>query len=278
MSGRVQLRGGSHLRRGRSVRRASARLSLTRIAATAVLLAVALALSQLSGASAFTVRRVDVEGAAMTDRAQVEAVLVAAASSANIFRYDSAAAAARLAMLPTVRRVAVRTVLPDLVVATLSEREPVLAWSMGKAGDTGFLVDADGLLFADLADAPSGLVRISDLRTASTDLVAGDRIAAVELRVARELAALTPTSVGSKATALDISVTDADGFVVSTEPAGWSAVFGVYGDVVRNPDLVPLQVQCLASLLAKQAEKDVGRVVLSPDGQLCGTFAPPGRS
>jgi hypothetical protein len=36
-----------------------------------------------------------------------------------------------------------------------------------------------------------------------------------------------------------------------------------------------LQVQCLASLLAAGPEERVGRVVLSPEGQACGTYAPP---
>ena len=45
-----------------------------------------------------------------------------------------------------------------------------------------------------------------------------------------------------------------------------------------GPDLVPLQVQCLASLLASGPESRLGRVVLSPDGQACGTYAPPKKS
>jgi hypothetical protein len=65
------------------------------------------------------------------------------------------------------------------------------------------------------------------------------------------------------------------GFVVATDPAGWSATFGLYGEVTRNPEIVPLQVQCLASLLADQGEAKVGSVTLSPEGQLCGTFGQP---
>jgi cell division septal protein FtsQ len=276
MSGRVPVRGGSHLRRSQSVRRASARISLTRVAAVGVLFAASVALNQLTAASAFAVHRVDIQGAQLTDRGEVADALLDGAG-ANLFRYDTAMAAARLVRFPAIRTAVVRAVLPDRVVATIEEREPVLVW---RVGDERFLVDADGLLFAregqgaGLAD-PVDLPVVTDARPGSAGLAITSLIAPVELRVARELGALTPAMLGSAAVGLTVSLDDQLGFVVATDPPGWSATFGLYGEVTRNPQIVPLQVQCLASLLADQGEAAVGSVTLSPEGQLCGTFGQP---
>lgn len=274
MTARVPVRGGSHLRRGRGIRRASAGVSLTRLAALAVVLGMTLVLEYLTGASTFAVRTIEIEGAGVTDRGLVEAALLGAGPArANLFRFDTTAAAARLSALPSVRAAAVRAVLPDRLVATLEERSAVLEWIVGEAR---FLIDGEGILFAE---APSGgrgtLPLVRDLRAADGALGIGSRLAPVELRAARQLAALTPGSLGSAASRVTVALTDTDGFILTTEPPGWTAVFGLYGDVTRSPDIVPLQVQCLASLLADRGEESFGHVVLSPEGQLCGTFGPP---
>jgi cell division septal protein FtsQ len=273
VSGRVPVRGGSHLRRTPSVRRASARVSLTRVGAVAVLFATSVLLSQLTGASAFAVHRVDIQGAALTDRGEVAAALLEDAAP-NLFRYDTAVAAARLVRFPAIRTATVRAVLPDRVVATVEEREAVLVW---RVGDVRFLVDDSGLLFAREDQVTSSLGGVdlpvvNDRRAGSVGLAVTSLIAPVDLRVARELGALTPAMLGSGAVGLTVSLDDQLGFVVATDPAGWSATFGLYGEVTRNPEIVPLQVQCLASLLADQGEAAVGSVTLSPEGQLCGTF------
>lgn len=272
MSGRVPVRGGSHLRRTQSVRRASARVSVTRVVAVAVLFAASVTLNQLTGASAFAVHGVDIQGAQLTDRGEVAAALLEGAGP-NLFRYDTAVAAARLARFPAIRTAAVRAVLPDRVVATIEERAPVLVW---RVGEERFLVDADGLLFAreDPADRVD-LPVVIDTRPGSVGLAITSLIGPVDLRVARELGALTPAILGSGAVALTVSLDDQLGFVVATDPPGWSATFGLYGEVTRNPEIVPLQVQCLASLLADQGEAAVRSVTLSPEGQLCGTFGQP---
>ena len=271
MSARVPVRGGSHLRRGPTIRRASAQISWVRMLAIAALLAVTVAGWRVVDADAFPVKRVDVDGAVLTDRAAVEAALLAGAGS--VFRYDSAAAAARIAALPTVLRASVRVGVPDLVAASLDERAPVLLWSRGDEGG-GFLVDADGLVFAQVSTA-AALPRVTDQRSAAAALAIGDELAAVDLHVARALVSVTPAMLGTSAAALAVVITDSDGFELTTQPATWTAVFGPYGEVTRSPDIVPVQVQCLASLLAAGPEDRIGRVVLSPDGQACGTYAPP---
>jgi cell division septal protein FtsQ len=266
------VRGGSHLRRTQTVRRASARISVTRVGAVAVLFASSVALNQLTGASTFAVHRVDIQGAQLTDRGEVATALLEGVGP-NLFRYDTAVAAARLVRFPAIRTAAVRAVLPDRVVATIEERTAVLVW---RVGDERFMVDVDGLLFA--REDPAGrvdLAVVNDRRPGSAGLAITSVIAPVDLRVARVLAALTPAMLGSGAVGLTVSLDDQLGFVVATDPPGWSATFGLYGEVTRNPEIVPLQVQCLASLLADQGEAAVGSVTLSPEGQLCGTFGQP---
>jgi cell division septal protein FtsQ len=245
------------------------------VIAVIVLAVPAVAASRLVDTDAFPVGRVDVQGAVFTDRAAVETILRAGAD--NVFRYDAAAAAAQVAALPTVRHASVRVALPDLVVATVEERVPVVLWTVGD-DKGGFLADADGLLFAHVTSRPTGLPRVDDRRAASGAIGVGDRLGAIDLRAARALLSVTPSMLGTGAAALAIAISDADGFEVTTQPASWTAVFGPYGEVTRSPDLVPVQVQCLASLLAAGPESRIGRVVLSPDGQACGTYAPPKKS
>ena len=274
MSGRVPVRGGSHLRRGRPVRRASARVSLSRVAAVLVLLGASLALARANDASAFPIRAVDIEGARHTQPGLVEAALLAGGGPGNVFHYDTSAAAAALERLPPVRTAHVRAVLPDRLVATLEERVPVVAWAVGEGT---FLVDGEGLLFARVpAGGEPNVPSLSDLRAAGAGLAVGSRVSAVELRVSRQLLALSPTVLGSAAAGLVVVLGSQDGFTVSpTGSSTWVAVFGLYGEVTRGAEIVPLQVQCLASLLAEQGEGSVGRVVLSPEGQSCGTFGAP---
>lgn len=261
------------MRRRSHVRRASAGLSLTRLAALASLLAVTLALEYVASGSNFAVRSVDVEGASLTARDEVEAALLDGASAGNLFRFDAAAAEARLAELPAVRRATVRALLPDRLVVTLEERTAVLAIAV--AG-RDFLVDEEGTLFAGLPSGGAGaLPRLSDERAASASLAVGSRLAAVDLRVARQLTALVPSALRSTASGFVVQVDDAAGFTLTREPAGWTAVFGLYGATARSPEIVALQVQCLASLMAARGEERVGRVVLDPDGQVCGTFGAP---
>jgi cell division protein FtsQ len=243
-----------------------------RVLGVVVLVAVVLGAWRVVDADAFPVQRVSVEGAVLTDRGAVETALLSGAGS--VFRYDSAAAAARVAALPTVLHASVHVGLPDLVTASVTERTAVLLWSReGDAG--GDLVDADGLVFAHVATPPAGLPRVEDRRTGAAAVSIGDHVPAVDLRVARTLASITPTMLGTAAPALGVAITDADGFEIVTRPASWTAVFGPYGEVTRSPDIVPLQVQCLASLLAAGPEERIGRVVLSPEGQACGTYSPP---
>jgi hypothetical protein len=136
-------------------------------------------------------------------------------------------------------------------------------------------VDVEGLLFAPAGGRASGPSVVVDRRASAAALALGGRLGAVDLAVARQLAAVTPGTVGSAATSLTVSVTDEEGFVLTPASGDWRAVFGLYGASVRGPDIVPLQVQCLTALLGELGEDAVGRVILSARDQSCGTFDEP---
>jgi hypothetical protein len=83
---------------------------------------------------------------------------------------------------------------------------------------------------------------------------------------------VTPGVAGTKGASLSFRITDQDGFVLSASGRPWRAVFGIYTPTLRPPDIIPAQVQCLASLLAAQGESEIETVYLSPEGDRCGTF------
>jgi hypothetical protein len=117
-----------------------------------------------------------------------------------------------------------------------------------------------------------------DQRKGSAGLAHGERLDAGDLAVARRLGALTPKIAGSKAKTLVFTITDADGFVVSTGPSGWRAIFGIYTSTLRSAGIIPSQVRCLANLLADRSERTIETVYLFPDGDRCGTFTSRGGS
>ena len=88
----------------------------------------------------------------------------------------------------------------------------------------------------------------------------------------RQLLGLTPAFLGSESSEMSLRIDQRDGYVLRSD-IGWQAVFGHYRPTVQPPDVVPLQAQCLASLLATRAEPRLLRVVLVPSEGRCGTFA-----
>ena len=176
---------------------------------------------------------------------------------------DRSARDASWRRLPTVARARIGVEFPDTLAVTLDERTPILIW---KVGDLQFLVDADGKLFAELPDVPSaataGLPVVDDGRAASAGLIAGSTLDPVDLDAATRLASLVPADVGSSATGLSIVLTDENGFLVRSDPRGWTAVFGIYTPTIRTPGPHPGQVRLLRSLLAGR-EDTVERVILA---------------
>jgi hypothetical protein len=91
----------------------------------------------------------------------------------------------------------------------------------------------------------------------------------------RQLLALTPESLGSRAGTLQLRVDEHDGYVLQSD-RGWQAIFGHYTPTLQPPEVVPGQVQCLSWLLASH-ERQLERVRLALSENGCGTFTEVGQ-
>jgi POTRA domain, FtsQ-type len=247
-------------------------VTATRAAGLLGMLASGFLFTFVSGPTAFALTRTDIPTLTWTDRALVEQALDLQAGT-NVFRLDTQPLAAALRALPGVASAEVAVALPDAaVVVTIEERVPVVAWQVG---ETRFIADRDGIIFATLATSaplPSAVTVIKDRRSGGgpAPLAIGSRIDAVEFDVATRLGSLTPGDVGSAAERLEVAITDPDGFVVST-PGGWVAVFGFYSRATRSTEMIPGQVRLLRSLLAGR-ETAVARIVVASATD--GTYLP----
>jgi cell division septal protein FtsQ len=258
-------------RRGRTIRRASAGLSTARAGAALAMLVSAAAIYGVGASPAFDYARLQVDGAVFTDAAAVESAL-ADARGQNLFRLSTGPLQANLERLPTVEHARIDLRLPGTLAVTIEERHAVLVW---RAADRRWLVDASGTLFAQLGHNPPAaaarLPVVDDRRASSGGLAIGARLDPVDIDAATRLASLRPADVGSSAVGLTVSVTDETGFVVATNPASWTAIFGYYTPSLRTTDLIPGQVRLLRSLLDGR-EAQVGRVILASASD--GTYLP----
>ncbi len=260
-------------RRAPGIRRASAGTPARRIAAAVVAIAAAAAIFGAATSPAFDLRQLDVRGATYTSTASLDAALgLTGSSHPNLFALDTARLRRSLLALPAVADARVAVELPDRLVVRLTERQPILVWA---TADQRWLVDVSGVVIGPTsAGAPdaAGLPVFSDDRSGRPALAPGDTIDPTDLAVARLLGALTPASLGSRASGLTYEITDANGFTVAAQPHGWLAIFGMYTPTLRPPTLIPAQVQCLRSLLGQVGERKVVTVYLFPEGDQCGTY------
>lgn len=216
-----------------------------------------------------------VAGVHFTDPALVAATIgIVPGEHPNVFRVATQSIARALREVPSIAGAQVVAELPNQLIITVTERQPVMA--IAAVGGT-YLVDETGVVLQKLGDGeamPAGLPVVHDDRqTWAPGLAVGTRLNDVDLAAVLQLAALTPAAVGSRAPGLTVSADDNDGYVVSPTNGGWRAIFGHYTPTLRPPDLIASQVQCLRSLLAAD-EGSVKTVYLSPLEDRCGTFVP----
>jgi cell division septal protein FtsQ len=261
---RTYRRAGGPGRRTRRIRRASAGLTPVRAGAALAMLLSAGAVYGLAATSAFGFAKLQIEGAAITSEATIRESL-ALTEGENLFEIATDPLAARLREIPAIAGATISIGLPDTVAVRIEERQPILVW---RIEDRRLLVDRSGLLFAKVTGASPPAVAelpvIVDTRAASRKLTVGKTVDAIDLDAATRLASLTPQAIGSSASGLSVGVTDANGFVVSSVPESWEAVFGFYGRSLRKPDLIPGQVLVLQNLLLDR-ESTVAQVILGDD-------------
>lgn len=279
-------------RAARPIRRRSARPSPIRAAAALVALGAGAALYGLAASPIFGFARLEVAGARLTSRADIEAAL-GLRPGESVFGLALDRLEARLLTLPTVERAEIAVRLPDTVAVEVVERRPILAWRTTSAT---YLVDAAGMLLAAVADPGSNessneseirlggstVPVVDDRRLEGGRLRLGARLTTVDLDAARRLGSLRPADVGSGAPGLLVAVDDVDGWTVRAlgtgaeaggagdEPA-WTAVFGFYTPTLRPTTMIPGQVRLLRSLL-RDREATIARVVLASETD--GTYVP----
>jgi hypothetical protein len=229
------------------------------------------ALYGLAATSAFGFANLEIEGTTITPDATIRDRL-ALVEGENIFEIATEPLEARLRAIPAIAVAEISLGLPGTVAVRIEERKPIVVW---RIGERRLLADDGGLLFAGLDDtSPPSVAElpvIVDARAVSRNLSVGQTLDSVDFDAARRLASLTPGAVGSSATALSVGITDENGFVLSSVPKSWVAVFGFYGRSLRTPDLVPGQAQLLQKLLLGR-EPTVALVILADDRD--GTYIP----
>jgi cell division septal protein FtsQ len=259
------------IRRNRPVRRSASGRARVRAGAALIALASAAAIYGVASSSAFDYARLRVQPQPVyTDPNAVEQALDFV-RGANLFRLDTTPLQAAILNIRTIDSARVSVELPDTLVVTLRERQPILIWAIGARR---YLVDDEGNLFAKLDGAPaatSALPVIDDERASSAGLSIGVTLDPVDLDAATRLGSVLPGDVGSTATSLSLTLTDENGFVMKAKPIGWFAIFGFYTPTLRTPALIPGQVRLLRSLIIGR-ESIVERVILASDTD--GTYVP----
>ncbi|HEY8921239.1 MAG TPA: FtsQ-type POTRA domain-containing protein, partial [Candidatus Limnocylindria bacterium] len=213
------------------------------------------------------VGRVAWAGERFTPDTQLRRALASLDGSA-LLTLDAAAVAAKIQRLPAVSRATVEAVLPDAVQVHIVEKEATFVWQTSAVRLVGV---ADGTLIAQLApgaDLPpdlAALPSIDDRRSQSRSLTAGDRIDPSSLAAALRLSEVDPAALGSTAVALDVRLTDNDGFLLVSVQPSWQADFGLYpnsdfGEPAALQKRVEAQVTAVRTLFSFEGEAQMGWV------------------
>jgi hypothetical protein len=270
MSVRPGRRSSVRTPRGSAIKRRSAGLTPLRAGAILLMLLCVAGAYGVVGTGAFAFRHLRIDGEHYTSEDAVTAAL-ALEQGANLVRLRTDTLIDALRAIPTVGDAQVSIELPDTVRVHIDEREPILIWA---AGESRFLVDRAGLLFAPAGDESAQAIAelrvIHDARSIAGGLSVGSVLDPIDLDVATRLGSLKPADLSSTAATLDVTVDDAAGFVVSTGRDGWTATFGIYTPTLRPPTIVAGQVRLLRSMLIDHGEANIARMDLAKT--TAGTF------
>jgi hypothetical protein len=232
------------------------------------------------------------DGLEHADEAAVRSHLSGIDRGPNVFRVRAADIVSDVSTLPDVDAASASVTLPAQISVRLEERVPLFVW---RGAGAEWLVDEEGMLFgptvqpvatdgidatgiADASPAPvvvdedvrSGLPTVVDARLPEQLPTVGSHLPAADLAVMRQLLALTPELLGSRADELKLSVDQEKGYWLQSDQ-GWQAIFGHYSPRVQPPDDIARQVQCLEAVLAR-GEQKLQQVWLSVADEACGTF------
>ncbi len=213
------------------------------------------------------IREASWTGDRYTPDRQIERILDSVAG-APLLAIDSSALSASLEQLPAVATAHVETLLPDRVQVAIVEKPAAAVWTTSAVT---LICAADGTAIgqlardAELPDDLAALPQVEDRRSASRDIIVGDRIEASRFVSALRLAALDPATMGSAATRLSVLLDDESGFLLVARSHGWRAVFGLYAptmaaDPVLLDQRIAEQVAAVRTLFGTEAEGGVSWV------------------
>lgn len=214
-------------------------------------------------------------GERYTPDRQIERVLDSVAG-APLLAVDSGALAASLEELPAVATARVETLLPDRVQVSIVEKTAAVVWTTSAVA---LICAADGTAIGQLARGAAlpadlaALPQVEDRRSASRNIIVGDRIEASRFVSAVRLAAVDPAPMGSAANRLSVILDDESGFLLVARSQGWRAVFGLYPpDLVADPALlgqrIAEQVAAMRTLFGTEAEGGISWVDVRNPGRV----------
>jgi len=267
---RSRRRPTAHARRPAPALRSRVRRSLPargRIAALLLLATLVAALMALVNGPWLRVDRVAWAGESFTPSYQLERAL-AGLDGVALLTVDASGVAAELRRLPAVAEARVSVTLPGSVSVTILEKEPAFVWQTSAVRLIGA---ADGTLIgqvalrATLAEEIASLPLIDDRRAGSRNIIVGDRLEERILESALRLAIVDPAMIGSRASRLQVRLTDADGFLLVSSAPGWLADFGYYplaeiGERGTLDEQVEAQVAAVRTLFSVQPEGGISWV------------------
>jgi len=218
-------------------RRLAGRRTAILAAAGAVVLALVL-VWVIVFSPVFGVRSVQVKGARSVSVARIRAA-ADVAHGTPLVRLDTAAVTRRVERIPQIASAQVSTSFPSTVTITVVERSPV-GWI--RSGSPAVLVDADGVQYRTVAEAPAGLPRFvvpagADARKTAAALGrVADALTPPLRKVVTSIQALDPSSI-------TLTVTSSAGAVV----VRWGSAAGsatkarvLPALLARHPGLVDL--------------------------------------
>ncbi len=190
----------------------------------------------IKGASAFFVADADVVGAKMLTADQVRSI--ARVDRESIFSVDPRAGMAHFSSIAEVADVRVKVKWPNKVEIDITERQPVVAWD-----DDGrrWWISSEGVAFLDHGEWPDLVTIVSDQPVLA---ISDDPLAKV-IPDKILVAASVLSSQLPKGTTLRYDPVYGLGF---DDPKGWTAYFGVDGDMLMKMRLY----DALAAQLADQ--------------------------
>jgi hypothetical protein len=169
-------------------------------------------------------------GARYTSAAVLDEI-VGSYRGAPLLTLDTDAVRRRVLALPAVADVRVDTALPGTLRLTIAEKKPRLVWrtplAQLVAAADGSIIDAQApgeMLSGELGHLPV----VTDLRPLSRIPRVGERLPAVDVRMAERLLDLDPTVIGSRAKRLSVTVDNEYGFVLESPAPPWRAALGFY--------------------------------------------------